>query len=185
MSTAVYCLCPSEAHAVRIANRLYSSGFSANDISLVHPDMSSSRPIGHQDSTKAPEGAAAGASTGALLGGALGWAAGIGALAIPGLGPLIAAGPILATLSGLAAGGMIGGLTGALVGMGIPEYEAKQYEGKLRAGNILLAVHADGSEEAARAREIMTEEKGESISTGTEATSSSSSRSSVTGRSTT
>jgi hypothetical protein len=110
-----------------------------------------------------------------LLGGALGWAAGIGALAIPGLGPLIAAGPIMATLSGLAAGGTVGGITGALVGTGIPEYEAQQYEGRLREGHILLAVHTTTSDEAARVRQVMTEEKGESISTGSEASESKSS----------
>jgi len=104
------------------------------------------------------------------LGGALGWLAGVGALAIPGLGPLIAAGPILATLSGAAVGGTVGGLTGALIGMGIPEYEAKQYESKLRHGNILMAVHVDDSEEAGTVRQIMSEEKAEDISTGSEAT---------------
>jgi hypothetical protein len=169
MATCVYCICRSEAQAVRIANRLYNSGFSANDISMLHPDKSGTRDIGHTNSTKAPEGAAAGAGTGALLGGALGWAAGIGALAIPGLGPLIAAGPILATLSGMAAGGTLGGITGALVGTGIPEYEAQQYEGKLREGNILISVHADDSGEASRIREILTEEKAENVSTGSEA----------------
>jgi len=172
MATVVYCLAPTEADAIRIANRLYSSGFSASDISMIQPNSTGAREIGHQNSTKAPEGAAAGASAGALLGGALGWAAGVGALAIPGLGPLIAAGPILATLSGLAAGGTVGGITGALVGTGIPEYEAQQYEGRIRQGNILLAVHAENSDEAARARQVMTDERGESISTGTEATES-------------
>lgn len=169
MTTCVYCICRSEAQAVRIANRLYNSGFSANDISMLHPDKSGTRDIGHTNSTKAPEGAAAGAGTGALLGGALGWAVGIGALAIPGVGPLIAAGPILTALSGAAAGGTLGGVTGALVGTGIPEYEAQQYEGKLREGNILLSVHADDSGEAARVREILTEEKADNISTGSEA----------------
>jgi hypothetical protein len=172
MAIAVYCLAPSEAAAIRIANRLYSSGFAASDISMVQPNLTGAREIGHTNTTKAPEGAAAGASAGALLGGALGWAAGIGALAIPGLGPLIAAGPIMATLSGLAAGGTVGGLTGALVGTGIPEYEAQQYEGRLREGHILLAVHARDSEEASRVREVMTQEKGESISTGSEVTES-------------
>jgi len=172
MGTVVYCLAPTEAAAIRIANRLYDSGFTPSDISMIQPQSTGAREIAHDNSTKAPEGAAAGASAGALLGGALGWAAGIGALAIPGLGPLIAAGPILATLSGLAAGGTVGGVTGALVGTGIPEYEAQQYEGRLRQGHILLAVHADSSEEAARARQVMTDEKGESISTGSEASES-------------
>jgi hypothetical protein len=169
MATCIYCLAPTEGDAIRLANRLYNSGIADRNISILHPDRNSARDVGHQNSTKAPEGAAAGAGTGALLGGALGWAAGIGALAIPGVGPLIAAGPILATLSGLAAGGTVGGITGALVGTGIPEYEAKQYEGKLREGNVLFSVHVADSDEAARIRTIMTEEKAQSISTGSEA----------------
>jgi hypothetical protein len=168
MGTVVYCLAPSQAVAVRIAERLYNTGFQAKDISMAQPQLSGAKGIAHSDSTKAPEGAVAGASTGALLGGALGWAAGVGALAIPGLGPLIAAGPILATLSGLAAGVAAGGVTGALVGAGIPEYEAQQYAGRMQQGHILIAVHADNSEEAALAKQVMTEEKGESISTATE-----------------
>jgi len=169
MATAVYCLTKTDAQAIRIANRLRNSGFAPSDISILTPDRGGVRDLGHENSTKAPEGAAAGAGTGALLGGALGWMAGIGALAIPGVGPLIAAGPILATLSGLAVGGTLGGVSGALVGLGIPEYEAQQYEGKLREGNVLMCVHAKDSNEAARVRTILTEEKAESISTGSEA----------------
>lgn len=169
MATCVYCLAKTDAQAIRIANRLKTSGFSPSDISIVTPDRGGVRDVGHENSTKAPEGAATGAGTGALLGGALGWMAGIGALAIPGVGPLIAAGPILATLTGLAVGGTVGGASGALIGLGIPEYEAKQYEGRLREGHILLCVHAQDSNEAAKARKILTEEKAESISTGTEA----------------
>jgi hypothetical protein len=169
MASCVYALATSDAQAVRIANRLRTCGFSTDDISIITPDRAGTRDLGHENSTKAPEGATAGAGTGAILGGALGWLTGIGALAIPGLGPLIAAGPILATLSGMAAGGTLGGLTGALVGMGIPEYEAQQYEGKLREGNILMCVHAEDSDEAARVRQIYSDEKAESISTGSEA----------------
>jgi hypothetical protein len=169
MATAVYCIARSETQAIRIAERLRAGGFRSDDISLLYPDPQGRRDLAHENSTKAPEGAAVGASTGAVIGGTLGWLAGIGALAIPGVGPLIAAGPILATLSGLAAGGTLGGLSGALVGAGIPEYEAQQYEGKLNRGNILLAVHADDSDEAAKIREIMSEEKAEDISTGSEA----------------
>src|SRR5258705_11040171 len=110
--------------------------------------------MGHENATKAPEGAAAGAGTGVVLGGALGWLAGIGALAIPGVGPLIAAGPIMAALSGAAVGGAVGGITGALVGMGIPEYEAKRYEGKIKGGNILISVHSDNRDETKKAKEI-------------------------------
>jgi hypothetical protein len=169
MTTCVYCLTKSDAHAIRIADRLKAAGFTASDISILTPDRGGVRDLGHENSTKAPEGAATGAGTGALLGGALGWMAGIGALAIPGVGPLIAAGPILGALSGLAVGGTVGGMTGALVGMGIPEYEARQFEGKLREGNILMCVHANDSKEAAKARKVFTEEKAESISTGSEA----------------
>jgi hypothetical protein len=169
MASCVYCIAKNDAQAVRIANRLRNSGFSPTDISILVPDRGGVRDLGHENSTKAPEGATAGAGTGAILGGALGWLAGIGALSIPGLGPFIAAGPILAALSGAALGGSVGGLTGALIGMGIPEYEAQQYEGKLREGNILMCVHADDSTEAGRIRQVFSEEKAEHISTGSEA----------------
>lgn len=168
MATCIYCLAKTDAQAIRIANHLKTSGFSPGDISILTPDRGGVREVGHENSTKAPEGAAAGVGTGALLGGALGWMAGVGALAIPGVGPLIAAGPILATLTGAAVGGTVGGVSGALIGLGIPEYEAKQYEGKLREGHILICVHAVDSNEAARARKILTDEKAESISTGSE-----------------
>lgn len=169
MSYAVYCIAKTDAQAIGIANRLRTAGFSESDISLLAPDRGGLRDMGHQDSTKAPEGAVAGAGTGALLGGALGWLVGVGALAIPGVGPLIAAGPILAALSGAALGTAAGGMTGALVGLGIPEYEAQAYEGKLRQGNILIATHVENSEEAGVVRTIYSEEKAESISTGSEA----------------
>ena len=169
MSSVVYCIANSDAQAVRIANRLRKSGFSASDISVLAPDRSGVRDLGHQNSTKAPEGAVAGAGTGALLGGALGWLAGIGALAIPGVGPLIAAGPILAMLSGAALGGTMGGLAGALAGAGVPEFEAQQFEGRLREGNILISIHAEDSDEASRIRQILNEEKAENITTGSEA----------------
>ena len=168
MAYSVYAIATSDAQAVRIGNRLRAAGFTPSDISVLTPDRGA-RDLGHQNSTKAPEGAATGAGTGAILGGALGWLAGVGALAIPGVGPLIAAGPILATLSGAALGGAVGGMTGGLVGLGIPEYEAQVYEGKLREGNILLCVHAEDTEETALARQILSEEKAESISTGSEA----------------
>jgi hypothetical protein len=169
MSSCVYSIATSDAQAIRIANRLKSSGFTPSDISILAPDRSGVRELGHENSTKAPEGAATGAGTGAVLGGALGWLAGIGALAIPGVGPLIAAGPILAALSGAAIGGTVGGTTGALIGLGIPEYEAQQYESRLRQGHILMCVHVDDSEEAGLVRQIMDEEKAEAISTGSEA----------------
>ncbi|HTN76079.1 MAG TPA: hypothetical protein VL096_12560 [Pirellulaceae bacterium] len=169
MANSVYCIAKSEAQAVRIANRLEAAGFGADDVSVLYPDPRGVRDLGHQNSTKAPEGTAIGAGTGAALGGAVGWLAGIGLLAIPGVGPLIAAGPIIATLSGLAVGGSVGGLTGALVGTGIPEYEAQQYAGKLKGGNVLISVHTHDSDDAARVRKIMTDEQAEDISTGAEA----------------
>jgi hypothetical protein len=168
MASCVYALATSDAQAVRIGNRLRTAGFSPSDISVLVPDRGA-RDLGHHNSTKAPEGATAGAGTGAILGGALGWLAGIGALAIPGVGPLIAAGPILAALTGAAVGGTVGGATGGLVGLGIPEYEAQQYAGKLKEGNILMCVHVEDSDEAGKARQIFSEEKAESISTGSEA----------------
>jgi hypothetical protein len=170
VSYSVYCIANSDAQAVRIANRLRQSGFSANDISVLAPDRSGTRDFGHQIATKAPEGTVAGGGTGALLGGALGWLAGIGALAVPGVGPLIAAGPILAMLSGAALGGALGGFTGALVGAGIPEFEARQFEGRLREGNILISVHAEDSDEASRIRQVFKEEKAENITASSEAT---------------
>lgn len=168
MST-IFCIAKNNGQAARIVERLRASGFVSNDISVLFPDRDGTRDLAIENSTKVPEGAAVGAGTGALVGGALGWMAGIGALAIPGLGPFIAAGPIMAALSGMAAGGTLGGLSGGLVGLGIPEYEAQQYEGKLLEGNILISVHAETSEEAARVRQVFTDEKGEDISTGSEA----------------
>src|SRR5947207_9425806 len=135
MSTSVFCTA-TIAQADAIIRNLQAAGFSGNDISVLMADKAGTRDFAVQHNTKAPEGAATGAGTGAVLGGALGWLAGIGALAIPGLGPFIAAGPIMAALGGAAVGGTAGGLTGALVGLGIPEYEAKQYDSKLRQGNI-------------------------------------------------
>jgi hypothetical protein len=166
--SSVYCLAQSEAQAVRIAERLRADGFTPADISVLLPDRSGTRDFAVDNSTKMPEGAAVGATTGAAVGGALGWLAGIGMLAIPGLGPLIAAGPIMATLSGMAAGGTLGGLSGALMGMGVPEYEAQRYEGKLKEGHLLISVHTDTSDESARVRKIFTDEKAEAISTGGE-----------------
>jgi hypothetical protein len=168
MSRSVFCIANTTT-AVRIVDRLRSAGFSNNDISVLIADKEGTRDFAHEHHTKAPEGAAVGAGTGALLGGALGWLAGIGTLAIPGLGPMIAAGPIMAALSGGAAGGAIGGLTGALVGMGIPEYEAKRFEGKVKAGNALISVHTDNSDESARAKRIFEEEGAEDIATASEA----------------
>jgi hypothetical protein len=151
---AVFGIAKTESQAVMIADNLKAAGFTANDVSVLFPDKQGSKDFAHEQHTKAPEGATAGASGGAILGGALGWLVGIGALAIPGVGPFIAAGPIMAALAGAAGGAAVGGLTGALVGMGIPEYEAKRYEGKIKDGNILMSVHTDDSKERERAKEI-------------------------------
>jgi hypothetical protein len=154
MEKAVFGIAKTESQAIRIADQLKAAGFSENDISVLFPDKTGTRDFAHEQHTKAPEGAATGAGGGALLGGALGWLVGIGSLAIPGLGPFIAAGPIMAALAGASAGAAAGGVTGALIGLGIPELEAKQYEGKIRGGNILMSVHAVDGKEVTRAKEI-------------------------------
>jgi hypothetical protein len=143
-------------------------GFSNSDISVLLPENLGSKEIATDKSSKAPEGATAGASSGAVIGGALGWLAGIGALAIPGVGPFIAAGPIVAALAGVGVGGAVGGFTGALVGLGIPEYEAKRYEGHIKKGGILVSVHCDTSDEIKRAKQIMESSGAEDISSTTE-----------------
>lgn len=145
----------SQPQAENIVTQLQLAGFSNNDISALFPDKKGTRDFAHEQKTKAPEGAVAGASAGGAVGGAIGLLAGIGALAIPGLGPFIAAGPIMAGLSGIAAGAALGGLTGALIGMGVPEIEAKQYEAKIKDGNILLSVHVANGEQRATAKKIM------------------------------
>jgi len=169
MAQAVFCIAQTEAQALTIVNQLKAAGFSPNDISVLFPDKTGTRDFAHEQHTKAPEGATAGATTGGVLGGAFGWLVGIGALAIPGLGPFIAAGPILAALSGVAAGAALGGLTGALIGLGIPEYEAKRYEGKIQQGNLLISVHTEDRTERARAREIFEKAGAEDISDTAEA----------------
>jgi hypothetical protein len=155
MNKAVMCIVNDDSQASTIVNRLAAAGFSSNDISALFPDKEGSRDFAHEHNTKAPEGAVAGAGAGGVVGGTLGLLAGIGALAIPGVGPLIAAGPLLAALSGVAAGAAVGGLTGGLIGLGIPEIEAKRYEGKVKGGNILLSVHVRTSEEQKRAEQIL------------------------------
>ena len=164
MKKAVFGIAKTENQAINIANQLQSAGFSPNDISVLFPDKTGTRDFAHEQHTKAPEGAATGAGSGAVLGGALGWLVGIGALAIPGVGPFIAAGPIMAALAGAGAGAAAGGLTGALIGMGIPELEAKQYEGKIRSGNILMSVHAEDGAEVTRAKEILKSGGAEEVS---------------------
>lgn len=154
MKKAVIALVPTRREAELAATRLHEAGFSTNDISVLFPDDRTTHEFAHEKNTKAPEGAVIGGAAGGALGGTLGLLAGIGALAIPGLGPFIAAGPIMAALSGAAAGAAAGGVVGALGGMGIPEIEAKTYEARLRQGNILLAVHTDDGDERKRAKQI-------------------------------
>jgi hypothetical protein len=154
--TAVFGLYPSVDRAELAVDELVAAaGFSHADVSVLMEDRESAREFAHEKQTKAPEGTTIGAAGGGTIGGTLGLLAGIGALAIPGVGPFIAAGPIMATLAGIGVGGALGGLVGALVGMGIPEYEAKRYEARLNEGGILLSVHCDTSDEIARAKEIL------------------------------
>jgi hypothetical protein len=167
--TAVFGIYSTREGVERAADILARSGFPVTDISVLLPESLGAKDIGTEKSTKAPEGAAAGAGSGAVLGGTLGLLAGIGALAIPGVGPLIAAGPIMATLAGIGVGGAVGGFTGALIGVGIPEYEAKRYEGRLQKGGILLSVHCDTSDEIDRAKEILERTGGDDISSTGEA----------------
>ena len=152
---SVFGIYPTAMAAERAVGTLVQSGFLNNDISVLLPDRQGSQEFAHEKHTKAPEGTTAGAATGGILGGALGALAGIGAIAIPGVGPFIAAGPIMAALAGLGVGGTVGGLMGALVGAGIPEYEATRYEGRLKSGGVLLSVHCDTSSEISRAKDVL------------------------------
>jgi hypothetical protein len=154
-NTAVFGIYKSAEHAERAVDSLIAAGYDSGAISVLLPDNCSTKEFAHEKDTKAPEGTAAGATTGGVIGGTLGVLAGIGALAIPGVGPLIAAGPIMAGLAGLGVGGAVGGLVGALVGMGIPEYEAKRYEGQVKGGGTLLSVHCDTSVQIARAKDLL------------------------------
>ena len=160
---AVFGIYKTRSQAEQAVDRLMAAGFTNNDISVLLADTTSSKEFAHEKNTKAPEGAATGVATGGVVGGTLGLLAGIGALAIPGVGPLIAAGPIMGALAGLGVGGAVGGLIGALVGMGIPEYEAKRYEGRIKEGGILLSVHCDTSEEVSRAKDILKQTGAEDI----------------------
>jgi hypothetical protein len=153
--TAVFGIYPSVAQAERAVDTLVLDGFSHNDISVLLPDNQSTREFAHEKNTKAPEGTATGVAAGGTIGGTLGLLAGIGAIAIPGVGPFIAAGPIMGALAGVGVGGAVGGVVGALVGMGIPEYEAKRYEGRVKNGGVLLSVHCATSEEIKRAKEAL------------------------------
>jgi hypothetical protein len=155
-SKSVFGIYSTPDAAERSVNALIKDGFPSQDVSVLMPDQRSTREFAHHKDTKAPEGATAGATAGGVVGGTLGVLVGLGALAIPGVGPLLAAGPIVAGLAGLGAGGAVGGFIGALVGMGIPEYEARRYEGRVKDGGILLSVHCETPGEILRAREILT-----------------------------
>jgi Alternative complex III, ActD subunit/Heat induced stress protein YflT domain len=163
-NTAAFGIYNNRAEAEMAVDRLKAEGYRSTDISVLFPQNAGTKDFAHEKHTKAPEGATTGAGTGAVVGGTLGWLAGIGALAIPGLGPFIAAGPIMAALAGAGVGGTVGGVVGALVGMGIPEYEAKRYEGRIKKGGILLSVHCDDSEWTKKAKQILEETGAQEVS---------------------
>jgi len=168
-NVGVFGIFTTRVAAENATESLVRAGFPSNDISVLLPEsLGGPKDMGTEKATKAPEGAAAGVTTGGVIGGALGVLAGVGLLAIPGLGPFIAAGPIMAGLAGLGVGGAVGGVTGALVGMGIPEFEAKRYEGRLKAGGILLSVHCDTSEEITRAKDVLKNTGAEDVSSTSE-----------------
>ena len=168
-NVAVFGIYATPGTAEAAVDHLLANGFTNSAISVLLPDDESTRAFAHEKSTKAPEGTATGVTTGGVIGGTLGLLAGIGALAIPGVGPLIAAGPIVATLAGLGAGGAVGGIVGALVGMGIPEYEAKRYEGAVKGGGTLLSVHCDTSEQVDAAKMSLKDTGARDISSSSEA----------------
>jgi Protein of unknown function (DUF3341) len=168
-NTAAFGIYRDRLSASNAVDILREEGFRSTDVSALLPDNVGTKDFAHEKNTKAPEGATTGAVTGVVLGGGLGWLAGIGALAIPGVGPLIAAGPIVALLAGAGAGGAIGGVAGALIGMGIPEYEAKRYEGRVKQGSILLSVHCDDSNWTKKAKQILERTGAEDVSSTGEA----------------
>jgi hypothetical protein len=171
-NTAVFGIYATPGTAEAAVDHLLAQGFTNEAISVLLPDDESTRAFAHEKNTKAPEGTTAGAATGGVIGGTLGLLAGIGALAIPGIGPLVAAGPIVAALAGVGAGGVAGGIVGALVGMGIPEYEAKRYEGAVKGGGTLLSVHCDTSEQIDVAKRALRDTGGKDIASTGEAASS-------------
>jgi hypothetical protein len=169
MNASVYCTTRTIEQAEAIVQDLKAAGFSNNDISVLMPDKRGTKDFAHEHHTKAPEGATTGGVAGLGVGAAVGWLAGIGALAIPGVGPLIAAGPIMAALGGAAVGSAAGGLIGALVGMGIPEFEAKRYDAKLKEGNVLISVHTDDRSQRDLAKDIFEQRHADDISSRSEA----------------
>jgi len=167
-NTAVYGIFRNRSQAENAVDRLVAAGFRTEDISVLLPENVGTKDFAHEKNTKAPEGTTTGAVAGGVVGGTLGLLAGVGALAIPGLGPFIAAGPIMAALGGAAIGATVGGISGALIGLGIPEYEAKQYEGKIKGGNILISVHTDDGKQVDRVKEIYKTAGAQDISSTTE-----------------
>ena len=163
-NTSVFGIYKTRLQVENAVDALKTGGYAHTDISVLMPHNDGTKDFAAEKHTKAPEGAMTGAGTGAVVGGALGWIVGIGALAIPGVGPFIAAGPIMAALAGVGIGGTVGGITGALIGLGIPEYEAKRYEGLIKKGGILLSVHTDNSDATKRAKEILKRTGAEDIS---------------------
>jgi len=163
-NTAVFGIYQSVNQAEYAVDKISAAGFSNNDISVLLPDSQSTKEFAHEKNTKAPEGTATGATAGGVVGGTLGLLAGIGALAIPGVGPFIAAGPIMGALAGVGVGGAVGGIVGALIGMGMPEYEAKRYEGRVKDGGVLLSVHCASSDEVSRAKDLLKNTGAEDIS---------------------
>jgi hypothetical protein len=170
-NVAVFGIYPSAPAAESAVDRLLAAGFSNSAISVLLPDDESTRAFAHEMNTKAPEGTATGVTAGGVIGGTLGLLAGIGALAIPGVGPLIAAGPIMGALAGLGVGGTVGGVVGALIGLGIPEFEAKRYEGRVKNGGTLLSVHCDTGDQIDIAKSVLKESGAEDISSSSEASS--------------
>ena len=167
--TSVFGIYANARQAEAAVDALVLDSFSNSDVSVLLPDDQTTKDFAHEKHTKAPEGTATGVATGGTIGGTLGLLAGIGALAIPGVGPFIAAGPIMGALAGIGVGGAVGGLVGALVGMGIPEYEAKRYEGRIKGGGVLLSVHCDTADQITRAKDILKRTGAEDIaSTGEE-----------------
>src|SRR3954469_24606823 len=156
-NTSVYGIYRDRAHVEDAVDALIDNGLRSEDISVLMPENVGTKDFAAEKNPKAPEGATTGAGTGAVIGGTLGLLAGIGALAIPGLGPFIAAGPIMGALAGAGSGGVVGGIIGALIGMGIPEYEAKRYEGMVKQGRVLLSVHCDNSDWVKRAKNLLAE----------------------------
>lgn len=169
MQTSVYCMARTSEQAEVILLELKQAGFTNNDISALLPDRRGTKDFAHEHNTKAPEGATAGGIAGMGVGAALGWLAGVGALAIPGVGPFIAAGPIMAALSGAAVGTATGGVVGSLVGLGMPEFEAKRFDAKIREGNILISVHTESGKQKDVAKDVFKRNNADDISTASEA----------------